>query len=39
MSKKGTKKVARSAITGRFITKKKALQNPRTTIIQTVKKK
>jgi hypothetical protein len=32
-------KIARSAITGRFVTKATAQRHPKTTIVQTVKKK
>jgi hypothetical protein len=34
----GTKKVTRSAITGRFVKKSTVQRNPKTTITQTVKK-
>ncbi len=31
------KKVARSAISGRFVTKKHAAASPRTTVVETIK--
>ena len=33
--KKGTVKVARSAITGRFVTKRYASKHPKTTVVET----
>lgn len=33
----GKRKVAKSAITGRFVTMKHAQRSPRTTVVQTVK--
>lgn len=38
-SKYVTVKVARSAKTGRFVTKKHAKRNPNTTVVETVKKR
>lgn len=32
-----TRKVARSAVTGRFVTKKAAKKNPRKTVIESMK--
>lgn len=36
-AKQKTRKAARSAITGEFITMKKAKKNPRTTVVETIK--
>ena len=37
MAKKSVRKVYRSAITGRFVTERYALRNPKTTVTETVK--
>ena len=37
MTKSKTRKIGRDAITGRFIPVSKAIRNPKTTVVETIK--